>query len=182
MAHYYVVAVVLCYLAVVSPCGCSMFSFSFFFHVLSWSFCLALRSPRWVRRASYFAFLWFIAYVLSVMVCLLFLLVSLLGYDLWSWLFIVIFYTFFFLIILKNLSKQSFVCRLLEMCCFVLLVFVLSVSRESCASCLLPFWVTFIWAKNLQNDMCAHRRLRSTLASTLSYQSIRCPHEESWGP
>ena len=53
----------------------------------------------------------------------------------------------FFLIILKNLSTQSFVCRLLEMCCFVLLVFVLSVSRESCASCLLPFWVTFIWAK-----------------------------------
>ena len=32
------------------------------------------------------------------------------------------------------------------------------------------------------NWLCAQRRLRSTWASALSDQSLRCPHEESWSP
>ena len=35
---------------------------------------------------------------------------------------------------------------------------------------------------NQQNGMCAQRRLSSTWASAQSDQSLRCPHEESWGP
>ena len=37
---------------------------------------------------GYFIFLWFVAYVLSVMVWLLFLLVPSAGYVLWLWLFL----------------------------------------------------------------------------------------------
>ena len=41
------------------------------------------------------------------------------------------------------------------------------------------------WAaswQNQRNGMCAQRRLRAAWASTQSDQSLRCPHEESWGP
>ena len=66
------------------------------FHVLSCSLfivifsgiCLALGSSCWKERAGCFAFLCFVACVLSVEVCLRFFLVSLLGYDLWLWLFL----------------------------------------------------------------------------------------------
>ena len=48
--------------------------------------------PSWEEGSSCFAFLCFVVCVLSVMVYLLFLLVSLVGYDLWLWLFLDIFY------------------------------------------------------------------------------------------
>ena len=43
----------------------------------------------------------------------------------------------------------------------------------------------YIWAtawQHQQNDLCAQRRLRSALASALSDQSLRCPHEKTLGP
>ena len=54
--------------------------------------CLALWSPCWGGvRVVLFTFLWSVACVISLMVCLLFLLVSLVGYVLW--LFLDIFFT-----------------------------------------------------------------------------------------
>ena len=50
----------------------------------------------WEEGACCFTFPWFVAYMLSVMLCLLFLVVSLVGYVRWLWLFQNIFYQFLF--------------------------------------------------------------------------------------
>ena len=45
--------------------------------------------------------------------------------------------------------------------------------------------IDVIWAsswQNQQNGMCTQWRLRSAWASAQSDQSLRCPHEESFGP
>ena len=52
-------------------------------------------------------------------------------------------------------------------------------------SLVLSIYWFFKWAtswQNQQNGMCAQWRLRSAWASTQSDQSLRCPHEESFGP
>ena len=75
----------------VCPYGCSLKGFFMFFPVCSWclwifvfgGYCLALWLPCRGRGAGYFAFLLFVAYLLSVMVYSLFLLVALVGYVVW---------------------------------------------------------------------------------------------------
>ena len=61
------------------------------------------------ERAGCFAFLWSVACVLSVIVCLLFLLVPLVGYDLYLCLFMVIYtITSHFMEIVSTLRKHAY--------------------------------------------------------------------------
>ena len=62
--------------------------------------------------------------------------------------------------------------------------------KTLCTSKHLTSWTiilisTKLWAagwQNQQNDLCAHRRLRSAWASAQSDQSLYCPHEDTWSP
>ena len=47
----------------------------------------------WKRELAVLFFLWFVACVLSIIICLHLLFISLLGYDLWLWLFLYLIYT-----------------------------------------------------------------------------------------
>ena len=59
--------------------------------------CLAIRLPCWGRGCWMLWICWFVIYVLSIVICLLFFLVSLEGYVLRLWLFLDTFFTIFLL-------------------------------------------------------------------------------------